>query len=541
MRWTWMTVLVLASGCDSIDLRRLVPQHEARTRISDTPSGEYCPHGGRTLHAGLDLNDNGVLDDDEVTSTEYVCATPTAGVLVHMQAVSPGETCPHGGHVSRAGQDVNANGVLEDDEVSREVHACTELADAAVLHRTRHVPPLSPPPPWGCSWGRTWVEAGPDSNGNARLDDDEVRAMEDVCAPPAQLRVLHAPELASATCPEGGTRVLVGVDASGDGVLDGAEIFATAFVCKALHTFHGNYTVRTASDLAALQRISRIQGSLWIDDTSLTELSLPGLAVVDGTLRLWNNQLLTRVALPGLRFVGEDLDASGNPALAALTAGGAEHQQLLVGRSLVVINNDQLRGLSGLQSVSPRLNVLLTDNDVLDFVPKEESPLLGVANLRGSLTVTGNGALRALPFSNLFHIGGSVSITGNQALLSLEGLNPWTIGGSLAIIDNELLSELSGLSEVRHLTELSVEGNRSLVSLAGLRALSTLKSLRVADNASLMRFDLEALREVDAAFEVQDNARLPSCLATALAASVYTGDVEQLDIRGNDDTAPCGD
>ncbi|MFP2958891.1 hypothetical protein ACLEPN_13865 [Myxococcus sp. 1LA] len=541
MRWTWMTVLVLLTGCDGIDLRKLVTQHEASTRVDAESAGENCPLGGRAFLAGLDLNDNGVLDDTEVTSTEYVCTTPTPGVLVHIQDVFPGVHCPHGGHVSRAGQDTNGNDVLDDDEVTREVYGCTEPASGRVIHRTRHQPPGGHVPPWLCSWGRTWVEAGTDVNRNEVLDDDEVRAMDSICVETDRFVVTQSLELAGSACPKGGTRIKAGVDSNADGELDGPEAHTTLYVCEALLTIHGNYTVRSASDLAALQRVSRIQGSLVIDNASITELSLPALSVVDHSLRLWNNQLLTQVDLPALRFVGDDLEVAANPALSRLLAGGDNHLRLLVGRSVLVSNNDQLRSLSGLVSMSPRVNLLLTGNAALEFHLGAESPLVNVDNLMGSLTVRGNASLQALPFSNLFHIGGGVSITNNKALLSLNGFNPLSIGESLDISDNEALREIGRLPEIQHLSELSVMRNPALTTLEDLSALITLRFLRVVDNASLVKLGLTSLHQVDQAFTVTGNPVLPSCLATSLATAVYTGNAEQLLISGNDDTATCGE
>ncbi|QQR43888.1 hypothetical protein JKA73_33580 [Myxococcus xanthus] len=541
MRWIWLAALVLLEGCDSINLRELVTQHEARTRVDPEPAGDRCPLGGRAFLAGLDLNDNGVLDDTEVTSTEYVCTTPTPGVLVHMQDVPPGEQCPLGGHVSRAGQDVNGNDVLDDGEVTREVYGCAEPAAARVVHRTRHHPPTDHAPPWSCGWGRTWVEAGADTNGNGLLDDKEVHAMESVCVGPTRLMVVHSPEIAGPTCPNGGTRVQAGVDASEDGVLVGPEIDVTLFVCEALHSFHGNYTVQTPADLAALQRISRIQGSLILEDASVTELRLPGLAVVERSLHIFNNQLLTQVELPGLRFVGDTFEVFANPALSTLQTSSNEYPRLFVGRSVAVTNNGQLRSLSGLLNVSPRVELLLMDNDALEFNPGEESPLLGVDNLMGTLIVAGNDALQALPLSRLFHVGEGIIIARNKALRSLNGLNPWTIGGGLEISDNETLREIASLTQIRHLPELSVKENPALTTLEDLGALSTLKSLRVVDNVSLIRLGLTGLHQVDQAFEVTGNLELPSCLAASLAASVYTGDAGSLHISGNDDTATCSE
>ena len=35
--------------------------------------GENCSNGGFSLQSGLDVNANGTLDTNEVTSTEYLC------------------------------------------------------------------------------------------------------------------------------------------------------------------------------------------------------------------------------------------------------------------------------------------------------------------------------------------------------------------------------------------------------------------------------------------------------------------------------------
>lgn len=540
MRRMWMAVLALATGCDGISLEQLNRQYPPLTRLESEPAGANCAHGGHLVRTGLDRNGNGVLDDGEVASTEYACTTSVPGVLVRVQAVAPGEKCAHGGHVARAGPDTDGSGTLEDGEVTREVYGCIESEPEKVLHRTSNPPPASPPPPWGCSWGFTWVEAGPDVDGNGQLDDTEVRAHASLCVDPARLMVEHEPEFAGTACIDGGTRIEAGIDSDGNGLLWGAEIHVTAFVCKALHTFYGDYFVRTPEDLAALQVISRIQGALRVEDTTVTELRLPRLVVVDRLVRLWNNRLLTLVELQGLRFVGTDFEVSANPKLETLRAGGADNERLIVGRNLVVGGNSALRTLTGLQPVSPRLSVVLIDNDALEFHPGEESPLLGIDFLMGSLEVIGNDALQALPFTNLLHAN-DITIARNKSLLSLDGLHPGSIGSSLYIQGNDALVDVSGLAGVRSLDTLGVEGNPALTSLVGLDSLALVKSFRVVDNPKLVRFDLPALSQVSQSFTVTGNPKLPTCLASALAADTYKGIAEQLNITGNDDVATCGD
>lgn len=41
--------------------------------ITNEPAGVNCPSGGTRIDVGVDSNSNGVLDADEVQSTEYIC------------------------------------------------------------------------------------------------------------------------------------------------------------------------------------------------------------------------------------------------------------------------------------------------------------------------------------------------------------------------------------------------------------------------------------------------------------------------------------
>ncbi|RMH40636.1 MAG: hypothetical protein D6689_13170 [Deltaproteobacteria bacterium] len=45
-------------------------------RVDDEPPGENCPYGGVAIHTGIDANANGILDDDEISDTRYVCDGP---------------------------------------------------------------------------------------------------------------------------------------------------------------------------------------------------------------------------------------------------------------------------------------------------------------------------------------------------------------------------------------------------------------------------------------------------------------------------------
>src|SRR6056297_97657 len=41
--------------------------------LTDEPAGENCAAGGQRMDYGVDTNQDGVLDDDEIDGTQYVC------------------------------------------------------------------------------------------------------------------------------------------------------------------------------------------------------------------------------------------------------------------------------------------------------------------------------------------------------------------------------------------------------------------------------------------------------------------------------------
>jgi hypothetical protein len=676
MRWTWTAVLALVAGCDGIQLGELVKQPEVRTRVAAEPPGVHCAHGGSALLSGLDLNDNGALDDGEVTrtdyacvtaltrkepepagthcalggqavhtgvdvdgsgalddaevtATEYLCATALPDVLVRTQAVRPGDKCQHGGQLSRAGHDNNGNGELEDGEVTREVYGCTQPGTLVTRVRGFETPPFI------CAGKTTSVEAGPDSDRDGELDDGEMRARLDLCVDVARVAVKLLPEPPGEQCPAGGTRVLAGEDTDQDGELGELEVISGTIVCQPMHTYSGNYAVMTAADLAALQGISHIQGQLSIEGTELTEVVLPGLSVVEGRVLVAGNNQLTRLELPGLRFVGMDLQVSEHPLLETLVLGGAWGGQLWVEQSLRIRFNPRLASMAGLGKVAPRLGLDLQENDALDFVDGQQG-FSGIQALTGSILISGNDSLHALPFPNLQQVGGTVEIVGNKALQSLSGTHLYVIGSDLWVTDNDLLQDLSGLTSLQAITGwLRVSGNDSLRTTAGLPDLGRLGGLIVSvnsqlewvgdmpslrsidfqldltsnpklrglrnldgplslsyvsqltlvdnpllteldplsrvtqlevlkvqrspaltslgalaglrevvdlnlmENDNLTRLDLGALRKVSQQFFVTHNPKLPTCLVTALAEAVHTGNPALRRTNNNDDTATC--
>jgi hypothetical protein len=163
-------------------------------RVKPEAVSVNCTLGGARVEAGLDADGNHVLADGEVTSTQYIC-NAAAGVdglstLVRMRAEPAGSNCAQGGSQVLAGKDLNRNDVLEDAEVTSSAYVC------------------------GGAPGATGVTGAAGSSGRDSL-------------------LAFAAEAPGGTCSYGGQRVQSGLDLNANGVLDTAEVTATAYVCAA--------------------------------------------------------------------------------------------------------------------------------------------------------------------------------------------------------------------------------------------------------------------------------------------------------------------
>jgi hypothetical protein len=551
MRSTWLVVLALVAGCDGIDLGEIVPSHAARTRILPEPPGAHCPHGGQAVHSGLDLDDDGVLDDGEVTTTEYacttvlaysqqepegthcehggravrtgpdtdadgqlddgevtateyVCATAVPDVLVRTRQVPPGEKCPNGGQVSHAGRDVDGNGLLDDVEISREVYGCME--PAPVLAR---VLALAQPPP-GCRQPGAILEAGVDMDEDGVFDDREARTSLRMCLAPEAVLLRQWPEPAGVRCPTGGTLVGAGLDLNEDAQLSPTEVVVAAYVCQPTATYEGTYLVRDAADLAALQVISHIRGGLDITDSDLTQVELPGLVSVEGSLNIARNPSLSRLNLPGLRSVSEAVVVAYNDNLEVLTLGPPgpipEHE-VRIGTDLTLDTNARLTTLLGLSAVLPRQSVKVARNALLKGGPGPRY----LVELSGNLDIEENPRLESLSaFGDLEKVGGRVNIYTNAALTSLAGLGHLkTVASDFIIIGNDALLSVAALSVLERIGgRFEVTGNNSMRTLE-LPALVRAGNIAIHWNYQLETVGpMPALESVDSIFTIKNHGKL---------------------------------
>jgi DNA-binding beta-propeller fold protein YncE len=121
-------------ACDEAPVPALV-------RVDAEPAGANCAFGGRAVRTGLDLDRDGTLQDDEIEATEYVCdATPAPApvTLVRVDAEPAGARCAFGGRAVHAGLDGNGNGVLDDAEITSTEYLCDQGAPAGFTLLARY-------------------------------------------------------------------------------------------------------------------------------------------------------------------------------------------------------------------------------------------------------------------------------------------------------------------------------------------------------------------------------------------------------------------
>lgn len=103
-------------------------------RVVDEAAGENCANGGVAIQTGVDDNGNGVLDPTEAEETSYVCSNAGAPPqLVRGDEEPPGANCAVGGVAIHVGPDTDGNGVLDDNEIAATSYVCGAVVANPVI------------------------------------------------------------------------------------------------------------------------------------------------------------------------------------------------------------------------------------------------------------------------------------------------------------------------------------------------------------------------------------------------------------------------
>jgi len=314
-------------------------------------------------------------------------------------------------------------------------------------------------------------------------------------------------EPAGEHCARGGAAIHSGADVDGDGLLSDSEITSTSYVCNGggliTGTLNDSYFISNSVDASFIHEVTRIAGDLTISAPSMTALSLPNLAQIDGSLIITNCPSLAVLELPQLGQVGGGVNILAADALTSLAGLGALTK---VDGFFTVASNQSLGTLDGLDALTAvggaldlRDNPALTSMQGLSALGSVGGPiylrgnaaLTGLSGLAGltsalSLDISGNAELLSLAgLSGLTALSGELRISENAKLTSLEGLGALTEVGALALGDSGALTSVAGLDGLVATTTVLIERNPVLSSLAALSHLTTATGVFLDDNPQL--------------------------------------------------------
>lgn len=245
-RLTAALVLLALAACGGNTPEDTVASVRATLVKVNAAGSSQCAYGGQLLQTGLDLNGNGILDSNEVTSAQYVCnGSPGQQALLDLQTEPAGSHCSQGGTRVTSGLDANGNQVLDSSEVTATAYVCNGKdggsaggATAAALLAVDEEPAGS-----NCPAGGTRLSTGLDSNGNGVLDAAEVSSTRHIChgssSAQSQLFTL-SDEPSGSYCAHGGKRIDMGRDLNGNQLLDASEVTSSARICNGSDGASGN-------------------------------------------------------------------------------------------------------------------------------------------------------------------------------------------------------------------------------------------------------------------------------------------------------------
>jgi hypothetical protein len=250
----------------------------AMLAVTAESPGLNCLNGGSRVDSGLDANRNGQLDASEIASSQYVCSGGSAvNSLVETRDEAAGSNCPSGGKRFTAGLDANNNGVLDASEINSSGYICNgEQGGAGARALTAVVQESAGA---NCASGGVKINSGSDANGNGTLDVAEVTGTQYVCNGGSGANGTNATntlirsdiEAAGSNCTYGGTRISAGPDTNSNATLEPGEVTASAYACNGASGPGVSWEYVTGTSVQAIGN----RGYLADNDTAEVVVTLP--------------------------------------------------------------------------------------------------------------------------------------------------------------------------------------------------------------------------------------------------------------------------
>lgn len=328
--------------------------------MDDEPPGSNCVAGGTVVNAGIDADDDGVLDDDEITDTSYVCHgingsdgdngtdgadgdNGTDGIdgmtaLLRFDDEPAGDNCPAGGTVVSMGFDADTDGVLDNEEIDDSAYVCngtippggdTVLYGHVTIINSSDVALLT---------GYTAITGHLYVNDTLITDLDGLESLTSI---EQHLIIQNNPYL---TDVDGlSSLTTVGTDVGNVTISGNTELTNLAGLDN-LTSIVGTLGINNNAALTSITGLSKLEtvgGSLVIgNDDALTDLEALSVGTVGVDFIIRDNEMLTGLCdLSGLTSIGNDLIIRDNPSLTNLDGLSVSME---IGGNLHILNNGEL-------------------------------------------------------------------------------------------------------------------------------------------------------------------------------------------------------
>jgi hypothetical protein len=227
-------------------------------------------------------------------------------------------------------------------------------------------------------------------------------------------------------------------------------------------TYEGDYTIKTSSDLSALNGYTKVTGTLEIKGTMLKSLAgLESLTEIGGSLvfsttdagKCDNDSYIPMCMEWGNAYL-ENVDGLNN----LKTIGGKLNIAYCK-----LLNN--LNGLGKLTAVGGSV-IINTLNSLTDL-----SGLAGLSAVKGDLILQNITATNLTGFNNLTSVSGTLNISQNQNLVNIDALGNLIQCADINIYYNMALTDINGLSNLVRASNVSINSNDKLLNINALRNL----------------------------------------------------------------------
>ncbi|WP_298881947.1 sialate O-acetylesterase [uncultured Polaribacter sp.] len=183
----FLLLLLINLSCEK---EVLVEQEIKVSLINITPeTSGNCSNGGYKIETGIDTNNNGLLETNEVQSTNFICngtngndgnnGIDGSNSLINISSEPAGTNCENGGYKIETGTDSNNNEILESNEVQSTNFICNGTNGNDGLSSLINI--SEEPKGDNCENGGYKIETGIDTNNNGILDSNEIETIKYIC------------------------------------------------------------------------------------------------------------------------------------------------------------------------------------------------------------------------------------------------------------------------------------------------------------------------------------------------------------------------